>query len=46
MLENLNAKIGKKEHFKKTIGAESVHDINNDSGLRLINYAISKNMMV
>jgi hypothetical protein len=31
--------------FKLTIGNESVHEISNDSGVRVVNFATSKNLI-
>jgi hypothetical protein len=32
--------------FKLTIGNESLHEISNDNGVRLVNFATSKNLRV
>jgi len=37
--KNVNAKV---DIFKPTIGNESVHEIGNNNGVRIINFAISK----
>jgi hypothetical protein len=42
LLGNFNAKIGREDIFKLTIGDESLHEISNDNGVRLINFATSK----
>jgi hypothetical protein len=39
MLGDFNAKVGKEDVFKSTIGNESLHEINNDNGVRLVNFA-------
>jgi hypothetical protein len=33
-------------HFKPTIGNESLHEISNDNGVRLVNFASAKNLRV
>jgi hypothetical protein len=33
-------------HFKPTIGNESLHEISNNNGVRLVNFATSKNLTV
>jgi hypothetical protein len=37
------AKVGREDIFKPTIGNESLHEISNDNGDRLVNFATSKN---
>jgi hypothetical protein len=44
--ENFIAKVGKEDIFKPTIGNESLHKISNDNGVRLINFATSKNLTI
>jgi hypothetical protein len=44
--ENVIAKVGKEDIFKPTIGNESLHKISNDNGVRLINFATSKNLTI
>jgi hypothetical protein len=46
LLGHLNAKIGREDIFKLTIGNESLHEISNDNGVRLVNFATSKNLRV
>jgi hypothetical protein len=46
LLEDLNAKVGREDIFKLTIGNESLHKISNDNGVRLGNFATSKKLMV
>ncbi|XP_025406812.1 craniofacial development protein 2-like [Sipha flava] len=43
---DLNAKIGKEQIFKPTIGNHSLHEISNDNGNKLISFAMSKNMTI
>jgi hypothetical protein len=42
LLGDFNAKVGREDIFKLTIGNESLHEISNDNGVRLINFATSK----
>jgi hypothetical protein len=44
LLGDFNAKVGREEIFKPTIGNESLHKISNDNGVRLVNFATSKNL--
>jgi endonuclease/exonuclease/phosphatase family metal-dependent hydrolase len=46
LLGDLNAKLGKDDIFKPTIGNESLHEISNDNGVRLVTFATSKNLTV
>jgi hypothetical protein len=46
LLEDFNAKVGREDIFKTTIGNESLHEISNDNGVRLINFVTSKNLTV
>jgi hypothetical protein len=43
LLGDINAKVGREDIFKQTIGNESLHEISNDNGVRLVNFATSKN---
>jgi hypothetical protein len=43
---DFNAKVGREDIFKTTIGNESLHEISNDNGVRLVNVATSKNLRV
>jgi hypothetical protein len=40
----LDAKVGRDDIFKRTIGNESLHEISNDNGV--VYFATSKNLMV
>jgi hypothetical protein len=44
LFEDFNAKVGRKDIFKPTIGNESLHEISNDNGVRLVSFATSKNL--
>jgi endonuclease/exonuclease/phosphatase family metal-dependent hydrolase len=46
LLGDFNAKVGREDVFKPTIGNESLHEISNDNGVRLVNLATSKNIRV
>jgi hypothetical protein len=46
ILGDFNAKVGKESIFKPTIRNESLHEISNDYGVRIVNFAISKNLVV
>jgi hypothetical protein len=46
LLGDFNAKVGKENIFKPTIGNESLHEISNDNGVRIVNFATSKNLVV
>jgi hypothetical protein len=44
LLGDFNAKVGKEDIFKPTIENESLHEISNYNGDRLVNFAASKNL--
>jgi exonuclease III len=44
LLGDFNAKVGREDIFKPTIGNESVHEISNDNRVRLVNFATFKNL--
>jgi hypothetical protein len=46
LLGNFNAKVGREDIFKPTIGNKSLQEISNDNGVRLVNFATSKNLRV
>ena len=39
LLGNFNAKVGRENIFKPTIENESLHQVNNDNGVRILNFA-------
>jgi hypothetical protein len=39
-------KVGREEIFKLKIGNETLHEISNDKGVRVVNFATSKNLRV
>ena len=46
LLEDFNAKVGRKNIFKLTIGNENLHQDSNDNGVTIVNFATSKNLVV
>jgi hypothetical protein len=45
LLGDFNAKVGRESIFKPTMRNESLHEINNDNGVRVVNFAKSKNLV-
>jgi len=43
LIGDFNAKVGKENNFTPTIGNESLHQDSNDNGVRIVNFATSKN---
>jgi hypothetical protein len=43
LLGDFNAKVGKEDIFKPTIGNESLDEISNDNGVKVVNSTTSKN---
>jgi hypothetical protein len=46
LLGDLNAKVEREDIFKPTIGNENLHVISNDNGVRVVNFATSKTLIV
>jgi hypothetical protein len=46
LLGDLNVKVGMENIFKPTIGNESLYEISNDNGVRVVNIATSKDLVV
>jgi exonuclease III len=46
LVGNFNAKLGREDIFKPIIGNESLHEASNGKGVRLVNFATSKNLIV
>jgi hypothetical protein len=46
MLGDFRSKVGKEHIFKLTIRIETLHEISNDSGVRVVNFGTSKNQTV
>ena len=44
LLGDFNAKVGRENIFKPTIGNENLHQDSNDNGVRIVNFATSKNV--
>jgi hypothetical protein len=45
-LGDLNAKVGREDNFKQTIGNASLRQDSNDSGVRVVTFATSNNLVV
>jgi hypothetical protein len=45
ILGDLNAKVCREDIFKRTVGNESLHEISNDNGVRVVNFATSKHSL-
>ena len=46
ILGYFNAKVGRENIFKQTIGNESIHQDSNDNGVGVVNLATSKSLVV
>jgi hypothetical protein len=46
LLLDFNAKVGREDIFKLTIGNESLHEISNDNRVRVVNFGTSRNLTV
>jgi len=46
LLGGFNAKVRRENIFKPTVGNESLHQVDNDNGVRLVNFTTSKNLVV
>jgi hypothetical protein len=46
LLGDFNSKVGKDNIFKLKIGNESLYQDSNDNGVRIVNFATSKNLVV
>jgi hypothetical protein len=46
LLGDFNAKVGREDIFKLTIGNESSREISNHNGVRVVNFATCKNFVV
>jgi hypothetical protein len=46
LLRDFNAKVGREDIFKLTTGNDILHEISNDNGVRLVNFATSKSLRV
>jgi hypothetical protein len=46
LLGDFNAKVGKENIFKPITGHESLHQDNNDNGVRIVNFVTSRNLVL
>jgi hypothetical protein len=46
LLGDFNAKVAREDILNPTIGNESLHETSNDNGVRVVNFATSKNLVV
>jgi endonuclease/exonuclease/phosphatase family metal-dependent hydrolase len=46
LIGDFNAKLGMEDISKPTIGNQSLHEISNDNGVRVVNSATSKNLTI
>jgi hypothetical protein len=46
LLGDFNVKVGRANIFKLTIGNKSLHQDRNDNGVRIVNFATSKTLVV
>jgi hypothetical protein len=46
LLGDFNAKVGRENIFKLTIGNENLHQDSKDNGVRIVNFATSKSLVV
>jgi hypothetical protein len=46
LLGSFNAKVSREGIFKPTTGSESLHEISISSGVRVVNFATSRNLIV
>jgi len=46
VLGDFNAKIGKEALYRAVIGTHSLHEVSNDNGMKLINFAVGKRLCI
>jgi hypothetical protein len=46
LLGDFNAEVGREDIFRPTIRNDSLHEISNDNGVRIVNFATSKSLTV
>jgi hypothetical protein len=46
LMADFNAKVGREDIFKEIIGNESLYETSNDKGVRVVNFATSRNLIV
>jgi hypothetical protein len=44
LLRDFNAKVSREDIYKPTIEKENLHEISNDNGVRVVNFATTKNL--
>jgi hypothetical protein len=44
LLGDFNAKVGREDIFKPTVCNKGIHKVSNDNGIRVVNFAVSKNL--
>jgi hypothetical protein len=45
LVGDFNTKVGREDIFKPVIGNEGLHEASNDTGVRVVNFEISKNLI-
>jgi hypothetical protein len=46
LLGYFNAKVGREDIFRPAVGNESLHETSNNNGVRVVNFATSKNLVI
>jgi endonuclease/exonuclease/phosphatase family metal-dependent hydrolase len=46
LMGDFNAKVGREDIFKQIMGNVNLHEASNDNGVRVVNFATSKNIIV
>jgi len=46
ILGDFNEKVERENIFKPTVGNDSIHQDSNDNGIKIVNFATSKNLVV
>jgi hypothetical protein len=46
LLQDFNAKVGREDILKPKFGNENLHETINDKGVRVVNFATAKNLIV
>jgi hypothetical protein len=46
LMQDFNAKVGREDIFKPVIGNECLNGASNDNGVRVVNFATSKHLIV
>jgi hypothetical protein len=45
-LGDFNTKVGREDTFKLIIGSRSLHETGNHNGVRVVNFSMSKNLII